>query len=107
MQYVFLVELGKQQDVYYLIRGDNRALKGQVKGEYVSCHWCGKLIYKTQSQLKKYKNHYCSNRCQSDEKHAATYADRPCEICGKLMHVSKKSKQRFCSMECQNIWQTQ
>lgn len=81
--------------------------KGQVKGEYVPCHWCGTLVYKTQSQLKKRKNHYCSNKCQSDEKHAATYEDRPCEICGKLIHVSKKSKQKFCSTECQRVWQTQ
>lgn len=81
--------------------------KGQLKGEWVPCHWCGTLIYKTPYQLKRHKHHYCSNKCQSDERHAATYEDRPCEICGELMHVSKKSTQRFCSMECQRIWQTQ
>lgn len=80
--------------------------KGQLQGEWVPCHWCGALIYKTPYQLQKHKNHYCSNRCQSDEKHAKTYEDRPCEICGKPMHVSKKSTQRFCSQECQNVWQT-
>ena len=81
--------------------------KGQLKGEYVKCEWCGKLVYKTPSQLKKHKHHYCSNKCQSEKKHAETYEDRACEICGKLMHVSKKSTQRFCSVECQTKWQTQ
>lgn len=81
--------------------------KGQLKGEWVPCHWCGTLIYKTPYQLKKHKSHYCSNKCQSDEKHAKTYEDRPCEICGRIMHISKKSEQRFCSIECQRIWQTQ
>ena len=80
--------------------------KGQLKGEYVKCEWCGKLVYKTPSQLKKHKHHYCSNKCQSEKKHSETYEDRACEICGNLMHVSKKSTQRFCSVECQKIWQT-
>ena len=81
--------------------------KGQLNGEYVECHWCGSLIYKTPYQLKKHKHHYCSNKCQAEEKHAVTYENRLCEICGKVMHVRKKSTQRFCSIECQRIWQTQ
>ena len=79
----------------------------QLKGKYVECEWCGKIIYKTPSQLKKHEHHYCSNKCQSEKKHAETYEDRVCEICGGIMHVSKKSTQRFCSTECQKIWQTQ
>lgn len=82
-------------------------LKGQLKGEYIDCEWCGKPVYKTPSQLSKHEHHYCSNKCQSEKKHYDTYEDRPCEICGELMHVSKKSTQRFCSQECQNTWQTQ
>lgn len=78
-----------------------------LKGEYVKCEWCGKLVYKTPYQLKKYKHHYCSNKCQSEKRHYDTYEDRECEICGVLMNVSKKSTQRFCSSECQNIWQKQ
>lgn len=81
--------------------------KGKLTGEYVACEWCGKLVYKTQSQLNKHEHHYCSNKCQSEKKHTETYEDRPCETCGELMHVSKKSTQRFCSTECQKIWQTQ
>lgn len=81
-------------------------VKRKLTGEYVACEWCGKLTYKTQYQLNKHKHHYCSNECQSKKKHEETYEDRECEICGTLMHVSKKSTQRFCSTECQRIWQT-
>lgn len=81
--------------------------KRKMTGEYVECEWCGRLVYKTKYQLNKHKHHYCSNKCQSEKKHFDTYEDRQCEICDKLMHVSKKSTQRFCSTECQKIWQTQ
>lgn len=81
--------------------------KRKLTGEYIECEWCGGLAYKTQSQLKKHKHHYCSNKCQSEKKHSEAYEDRACEICGELMHVSKKSTQRFCSTECQKMWQTQ
>lgn len=80
--------------------------KGKLTGEYVPCEWCGKSVYKTRSQLNKHEHHYCSNKCQSEKKHMETYEHRPCEICGELMHISKKSTQRFCSIECQRIWQT-
>lgn len=76
-------------------------------GMWIECEYCGKKIYKTQSQFKRHKHHYCSNKCQSYMKHKETYEDRECEICGQSIHVSKKSTQRFCSDECQNIWQTQ
>lgn len=81
--------------------------KGERTGLYVECENCGKLVYKTLSQFQKRKHHYCSNKCQSEKKHKETFEDRPCEICGKPMHVSKKSNQRFCSDKCQNIWQSQ
>jgi endogenous inhibitor of DNA gyrase (YacG/DUF329 family) len=87
--------------------GDVMPAKGNLTGTYVPCEWCGKLIYKTPYQLHKHGHHYCSNKCQSEKKHSETYEDRYCEICGELMHVSKKSTQRFCSLECQRIWQTQ
>lgn len=76
-------------------------------GVWVECECCAKKIYKTQSQFNKHKHHYCSNKCQSDTKHKETYEDRKCEICGQLMHVSKKSTQRFCSDKCQHTWQSQ
>lgn len=81
--------------------------KGKLSGVYVNCEWCGKLVYKTQTDFNKHKHHYCSNECQLLKQHADKYEDRPCEICGTLMHVRKKSTQRFCSTDCQKIWQTQ
>lgn len=76
-------------------------------GNYIPCHYCGKLIYRTKSRLIKHEHHYCSNHCQRMQIHQDTFEDRECEICGRLFHVSKKSSQRFCSVRCQSIWQTQ
>lgn len=39
------------------------------------------------------------------KKHDETFEDRPCEICGKMMHVRKASTQRFCCDACQIEWQ--
>ena len=47
--------------------GVDMALKGQLKGEFVNYEWCGKLTYKTPSQLAKHEHHYCSNKCQSEK----------------------------------------
>jgi len=57
------------------------------------------------SEYNRNNHHYCSNNCQIEYRHKAAYEDRSCEICGKIMNVSKISKQRFCSDECQNKWQ--
>lgn len=77
----------------------------QKTGVYVKCDYCGKMIYKTLSQYNKRKQHFCSNKCQSALKRELTFEHRECEVCQKDMYVSKKSTQRFCSIECQHIWQ--
>ena len=69
------------------------------------CEYCGTLIYKTQTNLKRHKHHYCSNICQGKKKREECFENRKCEVCGEEMYVSKKSSQRFCSNKCQNIWQ--
>ena len=56
--------------------------------------------------IKKNTNNYCSRECRNDYQHKLTYEYRKCEICGKDFEISKKSKQRFCSCECQKQWQT-
>ena len=81
--------------------------KGQLSGHWVNCEYCGKLVYKTKTNYNRRKHHYCSNECQLKKQHELSHEDRTCEICGKIFHVSKKSTQRFCSVECQHIWQTQ
>jgi hypothetical protein len=80
--------------------------KGQLSGYWVNCEYCGKLVYKTKTNYNKHKHHYCSNECQKKKQHELIYENRACEICGKLFHVSKKSLQRFCSIECQSKWQS-
>lgn len=34
--------------------------EGLRKGKVISCYYCGKPIYKSPSQFKKYKRHFCS-----------------------------------------------
>ena len=80
--------------------------KGQLTGYFVKCENCGEEVYKTKSQYNKAKHHFCSTKCQKEFEHKEKYEDRKCEICGSLFHVRKKYTQRFCSVECQNIWQT-
>ena len=74
-------------------------------GVYIQCEYCGKTVYKTLSQYRKRKQHFCSNKCQSLLKREIAFEHRPCEICGEDMYLSKKSTKRFCSTKCQNVWQ--
>lgn len=80
-------------------------IMAQKTGVYTQCEYCGKTVYKTLSQYKKRKQHFCSNKCQSLLKREITFEHRPCELCGKDMYISKRSTQRFCSNECQHVWQ--
>ena len=80
--------------------------KGQLSGYWVNCENCGKLVYKTKTNYNRRKHHYCSNKCQLEKQHKLSHEDRECEICGETFHVSKKSTQRFCSIECQGKWQS-
>lgn len=74
-------------------------------GIYVACENCGKVVYKTQTDYKRHKHHYCSNACQLQKQAKQAYEDRTCEFCGSVFHIRKKQTKRFCSIECQNNWQ--
>ena len=63
-------------------------------------------MYQTKTQYNRGKHHYCSNKCQYEFQGKNAHEYRKCEICGELFYVNKKSSQRFCSVECQNKWQT-
>lgn len=69
------------------------------------CDNCGKQLRQPLGDYNRAKHHYCNRTCQAEYQHKLTYEDRPCEVCGKLMHVTKRSKQRFCSYACQSEWQ--
>lgn len=81
--------------------------KGQRSGYYINCENCNKEVYKTKSQYNKAIHHFCSTKCQKEYEHDIVFEDRICEICKNTFHVRKKLKQKFCSVECQNKWQTE
>lgn len=80
--------------------------KGQLTGYLISCENCGKQIYQTKTQYNRAKHHFCSNKCQKEFQHVKLFEDRKCEMCDSIFHVSKKSTQRFCSIQCQGKWQS-
>lgn len=72
----------------------------------LKCDNCGKDVTRLLSEYKRCSNHFCSHKCQKEFLHNLTYEDRSCEICGNKFHTPIRSKQRFCSTNCQKIWQT-
>jgi endogenous inhibitor of DNA gyrase (YacG/DUF329 family) len=85
-------------------------INSQHTGMDIICDNCGKVFYRRQyhidRQKNKNQNNFCSMKCQKEYLHKTRFEFRKCEICGELFEVSKLSKQRFCSEECQHIWQT-
>ena len=85
-------------------------IKSKQTGTDIQCDNCGKIFHRRQyhidRQAKKNQNNFCSMRCQKEYLHKQRFENRICEVCGKSFEVSKRSTQRFCSDECQNIWQT-
>lgn len=84
---------------------EEKQIKQGLSGHYINCDNCHKEIYQTNTQYNRAIHHFCSVACQKEYEHRQRYEDRACEVCGELMHVSKKSSQRFCSYECQSAWQ--
>lgn len=72
----------------------------------VKCVNCGKDITKHRDNIKKNINNYYCDDCRKDYQHKQFYEYRKCEICDKKFEVRKSSKQKICSRECQNQWQT-
>lgn len=68
------------------------------------CSNCGKEIHRYDKP--KGKHVFCDKKCQGEYNHKMTYENRTCEYCGKTFETSKKSTQRFCSIQCQSKWQT-
>jgi ribosomal protein L24E len=72
------------------------------------CEFCGKLIYKKSSSIKKYSKHYCDRTCQiADYKKNSSIEEVECKECG--VKVLKTRNQRrsstglfFCSRKCGN-----
>lgn len=80
--------------------------KSQIKGKWVPCDNCGKMVYRTQSNLKAYNHVYCCNQCNADYNNKTV--EKFCEYCGKRYIVKNEYAEstRFCSIECKNKWQS-
>lgn len=78
--------------------------KENNKGFIATCSNCGQE-YNRKSKVKG-KNNFCSLDCEKEFKHNESHVTKTCEICNKEFEVRKqRSSQRFCSHECQSIWQ--
>lgn len=87
-------------------------------GKEVPCIFCGKLVYRGPSDLKKRKNIFCSPKCHDDfrrkpklnvevqpkpkgEKHYNWSGPKYCEFCGiELISGKERGKGRCSSVEC-------
>lgn len=94
--------------------------KNRYKAIYVKCDICGKEIKRTQSEIKRSKHHYCSNRCRAkgvgkyqsgknnpNYKNANTIVN--CSYCGKEIKIlncdlknsdGKLKKDFYCNSNC-------
>lgn len=73
--------------------------------QLVHCEWCGKAIFKTPYQLSKAKHHFCNNTCSHEWRHEQATVVCVCRYCGKEFKKRRSSPQRFCSVDCHNMWQ--
>lgn len=93
------------QDCYYR---DKEKIKGRSEkkknGEIVSCDMCGREVYKSNTFLKKYKNHFCCKGC-ANEYQKRNKVKLFCDFCGKEFHKSKSlvnDTYNFCSIVCRD-----
>ena len=81
----------------------NLKRKNSIK---TNCVICNKEITMSKSQYNRHDHHCCSKECAYTYKHEQFFEQRKCNICKEMFECSKSSTQRFCSVSCQNIWQT-
>ena len=80
-----------------------------------TCEYCGKIIYKWRKDIKRNKNHFCSQECKNNfQKGKIPYNKgfggmlTKCINCGKIFKVSPiriKRGVRYCSNECRYEYQ--
>ena len=77
-----------------------------LQGENVECAFCGKSVYKPNSQLEKSKSglFFCSPQCVG--KHRDTRQARECAQCGKVIYRAdwqiKGREKLYCSVKCRS-----
>lgn len=107
-----------QSAIAKLNRGEQKTLAcsrecaNQLKRRTVTtyCDNCGKEIQRKKShyerQVKLGQHQFCSQECEMQFHHNEAYEIRNCEICNKEFECTKISSQRFCSPQCQGVWQS-
>lgn len=70
----------------------------------VKCSNCNKTLIRISSL--KNKNYFCSRKCESEFRIKNSNDQRTCETCGKTFYCKKHDHLRFCSIQCQGIWQS-
>lgn len=76
------------------------------------CSYCSKKFHKSPSEIRDFKYHYCSRKCQSEHYKKIKIGNKSdetnvkCDVCGKAFYKRKskleKSKNHFCSIDCKN-----
>lgn len=80
--------------------------KSQISGKFVPCENCGKIVYRTKSELQTYSLSFCCNQCKAN--YDNKQVEKICKYCGKHYVVKNERSNitRFCSIECKNNWQS-
>jgi len=78
----------------------------------ISCKWCGKKFFKTDSQVRNAKKNYgkngssfCSHKCGCEYRKSLHWQARVCQHCGKeylfeLNQEKRKGHGKYCSRKC-------
>jgi len=74
----------------------------------IICDFCSKKFFRKPSQIKKYRNSFCSTECQYKARRKGKHVN--CFVCKKQVYKQQKdllqsqSKKYFCSISCSNKW---
>lgn len=72
-----------------------------------NCEYCLRECETTPYKYNRSKNHFCSHTCADTYRKIIKTVYNKCELCGKWHPVIlSKVNQRFCSTECQSVWQS-
>ena len=98
---------GKRKHIYC---SKECANNGKKTGYDIICDNCGRVFYRRKyhidRQSSKQQNKFCSVECEFEFKHKQAETIRECEQCGTNFTVLQSDPKRFCSIDCQHIWQT-
>lgn len=82
-----------------------------MKGKYIKCFNCGKLVYRYPRDLRKSQRFFCSPKCRYTaqksyqkkiNQHLIRKVEKICLKCGKkfIVHKYRRDTAKFCSRSC-------